>query len=135
MFGADKLADELRGSGKEVERVSCLGQCDLAPASLDESMELVTYAKHKTSITPDDPELPMNLAGPVDLSYSALAKAKQMGPKAVIEQLKASGLQGRGGAGFQRTSNGPPFASKPRLSATWFATPTKPNPARSKIVS
>jgi NADH:ubiquinone oxidoreductase subunit F (NADH-binding) len=100
MFGADKLADELRGSGKEVERVSCLGQCDLAPASLDESMELVTYAKHKTSITPDDPELPMNLAGPVDLSYSALAKAKQMGPKAVIEQLKASGLQGRGGAGF-----------------------------------
>ena len=42
----------------------------------------------------------MNLAGDVDLSYSALAKAKEMGPDAVIEQLKASGLQGRGGAGF-----------------------------------
>lgn len=100
MFGADKLSDELTASGKEVERVSCLGQCDLAPASLDEEMELVTYAKHNTSITLDDPELPMNLAGDVDLSYSALAKAKEMGPDAVIEQLKASGLQGRGGAGF-----------------------------------
>ncbi len=100
MFGADKLSDELTASGKEVERVSCLGQCDLAPASLDEEMELVTYAKHNTSITPDDPELPMNLAGDVDLSYSALAKAKEMGADAVIEQLKASGLQGRGGAGF-----------------------------------
>ena len=41
MFGADKLSDELTASGKEVERVSCLGQCDLAPASLDEEMELV----------------------------------------------------------------------------------------------
>ena len=100
MFGADKLADDLSASGKEVERVSCLGQCDLAPASLDEEMELVTYAKHQTSITPDDPELPMNLAGKVDLSYSALAKAKEMGAEAVIEQLKTSGLQGRGGAGF-----------------------------------
>ncbi|MFK7769486.1 MAG: NADH-ubiquinone oxidoreductase-F iron-sulfur binding region domain-containing protein [Mariniblastus sp.] len=100
MFGADKLAVELAAAGKEVERVSCLGQCDLAPSSLDEEMELVTYAKHKTSITPDDPELPMNLAGEVDMSYSALAKVKEMGADAVIEQLKASGLQGRGGAGF-----------------------------------
>jgi len=100
MFGADKLADELRGSGKTVERVSCLGQCDLAPASLDEEMELVTYAKVKTNLTPDDPELALNLSGGVDLSYSALAKAKTMTPEAIIEELKAAGLQGRGGAGF-----------------------------------
>lgn len=100
MFGADKLADELRASGKEVERVSCLGQCDLAPSSLDEDMELVTYGNCKTAVTPNDPGLAMNLAGEVDLSYSALAKTKQMGPEAVIEQLKTSGLQGRGGAGF-----------------------------------
>lgn len=100
MFGADRLADDLEASGKEVERVSCLGQCDLAPASLDESMELVTYAKSRTAITPDDPELPMNLAGEIDLSFAALAKAEALGPEAVIEQLKASGLQGRGGAGF-----------------------------------
>ena len=51
MFGADSLAMELTDAGKSVERVSCLGQCDLAPASLDEAMELVTYAKHKTAIS------------------------------------------------------------------------------------
>ena len=100
MFGANELADELRAGGKEVERVSCLGQCDLAPSSLDEEMELVTYAKCKTAVTPNDPELAMNLAGPVDSTYSALTKAQQIGPEEVIEQLKESGLQGRGGAGF-----------------------------------
>ena len=100
MFGADKLADELTAQGKEVERVSCLGQCDLAPASLDQEMELVTYGKSETTITPDDPVLPLNLAGPVDKSYSALAIVKTMSAEEVIEQLKAAGLQGRGGAGF-----------------------------------
>lgn len=100
MFGADGLADQLETQGKTVERVSCLGQCDLAPASLDEEMELVTYAKCKTSVSPDNPELAINLAGPVDLSYSALAKARQMDPEAIIERIKQAGLQGRGGAGF-----------------------------------
>ncbi|HTA12693.1 MAG TPA: NADH-quinone oxidoreductase subunit NuoF [Solirubrobacteraceae bacterium] len=32
--------------------------------------------------------------------YSSLRKALQMSPEAVLEQLKASGLRGRGGAGF-----------------------------------
>jgi NADH-quinone oxidoreductase subunit F len=32
--------------------------------------------------------------------YSSLRKALQMNPEAVLEQLKASGLRGRGGAGF-----------------------------------
>lgn len=100
MFGADRLAEDLRANGKQVERVSCLGQCDLAPSSLDEQMELVTYARHKTAVTPDNPELAMNLAGAVEVSYAALAKARTMGPEAVIEQIKESGLQGRGGAGF-----------------------------------
>ncbi|MDA7902889.1 SLBB domain-containing protein [Mariniblastus sp.] len=99
MFGADSLADDLTGAGKTVERVSCLGQCDLAPASLDEEMELVTYAKHRTAISPPN-ELAMNLAGEVDLTYSALAKAQEMGPAEVIAALESSGLQGRGGAGF-----------------------------------
>lgn len=100
MFGADALADQLVSDGRTVERISCLGQCDLAPALLDEEMKLVTYAPHKTSVTPDDPELPLNLGGAVDTSYAMLAKAKQMGPLEVIEQIKSSGLQGRGGAGF-----------------------------------
>ena len=100
MMGADQTAAQVESEGRECERVSCLGQCDLAPAMLDEEMELITFAKVKTAITADDPELAMNLAGPVDLSYSALAKAREMGREKVIEALKESGLQGRGGAGF-----------------------------------
>jgi NADH:ubiquinone oxidoreductase subunit F (NADH-binding)/NADH:ubiquinone oxidoreductase subunit E len=100
MANADAIADQIKSQGRECERVSCLGQCDLAPATLDEEMELVTYAEVETSISPPSDDLALNLAGPVDLSYSALAKAKEMGAAAVIEQLKTAGLQGRGGAGF-----------------------------------
>lgn len=100
MLGADDLASRLIAEGKECERVSCLGQCDRAPATLDESMELVTYEQRKRSITPDNPELPLNLAGAEDTSYAMLLKAREMGPEAVIDELKAAGLQGRGGAGF-----------------------------------
>lgn len=100
MFGADDLAAKLESEGKEVERVSCLGQCDRAPATLDEEMELVTYEGRPYSVTPDNPELPMNLGGAVDASYQMLAKAREMGPDKVFEELETSGLQGRGGAGF-----------------------------------
>ncbi|MEL7496522.1 MAG: NADH-ubiquinone oxidoreductase-F iron-sulfur binding region domain-containing protein [Planctomycetota bacterium] len=100
MFGADELAEQLQSEGRAVQRISCLGQCDLAPALLDEEMKLDTRAPHKTSVTPDDSDLPINLGGQRDLSYAMLAKAKQMDPAAVIEQIKVSGLQGRGGAGF-----------------------------------
>lgn len=100
MFGADDLAQRLEAEGKDVERVSCLGQCDRAPATLDEQMELVTYEGRPYSVTPDNPELPMNLGGAVDKSFSSLAKAREMGADAVFEQLETSGLQGRGGAGF-----------------------------------
>ena len=100
MFGADELARQIVESGKQCERVSCLGQCDLAVASLSEEMELVTYSKNETSISPASDTLAINLAGDVDLGYTALAKARLMGAEAVIEELKTSGLQGRGGAGF-----------------------------------
>jgi len=100
MMGADQIAQQVSSAGRECERVSCLGQCDLAPATLDEEMELVTYAEVKTSISPASEQLALNLAGPIDLSYSALEKARTMGADQVIEQLKVSGLQGRGGAGF-----------------------------------
>ena len=100
MAGADQLAADLVSQGKSVERVSCLAQCDRGPATLDEDLELVTYHGKSVGVTPDNPELPMNLAGPVDKSFSAFAQAQQIGAEAVIEQLKAAGLQGRGGAGF-----------------------------------
>ena len=100
MAGADRLADQLADDGKVCERVSCLGQCDRAPATLDEELELVTYEGRRPGITPDDSELPMNLGGREDAAYPALARAREMGADAVIEQIEASGLQGRGGAGF-----------------------------------
>ncbi|MCA9003075.1 MAG: SLBB domain-containing protein, partial [Planctomycetes bacterium] len=40
------------------------------------------------------------LLGPQDLSGAALAKAEALGSDALIAQIEASGLQGRGGAGF-----------------------------------
>ena len=100
MMGADLLAEDFIASGKEVERVSCLGQCDRAPATLTEEMELATYGTRPRSITPDNPELPLNLAGEPDRSFTQLAKARSMGAESVIAELKAAGLQGRGGAGF-----------------------------------
>jgi len=100
MRGADELADRLTSQGRHVTRISCLGQCDLAPALLNEQSELETFASIQTAVTPDNPALPLNLGGAVDDSYRNLAKAKQMSAEQIIEQLKASGLQGRGGAGF-----------------------------------
>jgi NADH:ubiquinone oxidoreductase subunit F (NADH-binding) len=100
MAGADELARRLADEGKECERASCLGQCDRAPATLDEQLQLVTYEGRSAGITPDDPELPMNLTGAVDRSYAALERARRLGADVVIGEIDASGLQGRGGAGF-----------------------------------
>ncbi len=100
MLGADRLAESIGGAGKEVERVSCLGQCDRAPATLDEDMELVTYGTAVRAVTPADDNLPINLSGPRTANYAAVHRARAMGPTAVIEALEQAGLQGRGGAGF-----------------------------------
>jgi NADH:ubiquinone oxidoreductase subunit F (NADH-binding) len=100
MMGGDQLAERLQGEGREIERVSCLGQCDRAPATLDEEMRLVTYEGRPVCVTPNDPDLPMNLGGVDDRSYAMLDRVRQLGPEKVIEEIKASGLQGRGGAGF-----------------------------------
>ena len=100
MAGCHELATQLREQGKEVEMVSCLAQCDRAPATLDEDLELLTYEGKETGVTPDDPELPMNLGGAVDKSYAAFERARELGADEVIKQVEESGLQGRGGAGF-----------------------------------
>ena len=100
MAGADALAADLAERGKDVERVSCLAQCDRAPATLDEDLELLTYEGKSYGVTADDPNLPMNLAGSQDTSYSAFQKCKSMKAERVIGEIEAAGLQGRGGAGF-----------------------------------
>ncbi len=100
LAGADALAHRLAAEGRAVERASCLAQCDRAPAALDENLELIEMETGPRGITPDDPELPMNLAGRDDADYAALARAREIGVAALLEELEVSGLQGRGGAGF-----------------------------------
>lgn len=100
VMGSDDLVAELKAKGKEVQEVSCLGQCDRAPAALDESMRVFDAAKQKRSITPDDPKLPLNLAGKQNYDFAALKKAREVGRDGILKEIEASGLQGRGGAGF-----------------------------------
>ncbi len=98
--GSDELAADLRSKGKTVEEVSCLGQCDRAPAALDENLRVFDRSRHPRSITPDDPKLAVNLGGKPDYSFAELAKARAMQPAEIFKLLDESGLQGRGGAGF-----------------------------------
>jgi len=99
LAGAADRAAELAAVGTPHTPVSCLGQCDRAPVALDPSLELLAWGA-EGSVTPDDPELPMNLAGADDARYLGLARARELGPDAVAAALESSGLQGRGGAGF-----------------------------------
>ncbi len=99
MAGCDALADALDARGEPYEKVSCLGYCDQAPVQIDRELELTKFGP-VGSVTPDDPDLPINLAGHDDASYNALAAFEEMEPDAFLDQLQSSGLQGRGGAGF-----------------------------------
>jgi NADH:ubiquinone oxidoreductase subunit F (NADH-binding) len=84
----------------EGEKVSCLGQCDRAPVVIGEDFGIVHAGGPRGAVTPDDPDLPMNLGGVDRQDYAALVRARELGPDAVIAALDESGLQGRGGAGF-----------------------------------
>ena len=97
--GSDALCKRLESEGLLFEEVSCLGQCDRAPVSINPEMELENFARAGT-VTPNDPALPMNLGGPDDASYAALARCRELGRDWLLEELRISGLQGRGGAGF-----------------------------------
>jgi len=96
--GSDALLARSAEHGEAVP-YSCLGQCDRAPAALDPQLEVVADAPRGT-VTPDDPELAVNLGGADDAGYEALATAEALGAEEVIARIEASGLQGRGGAGF-----------------------------------
>jgi len=98
--GSEELLERLRESGKECETASCLGQCDRAPATLDEDLEQVCYGGQNRGLTADDPGLAMNLGGRLEDGYKALARVREMSPDEVIAEIAAASLQGRGGAGF-----------------------------------
>jgi NADH:ubiquinone oxidoreductase subunit F (NADH-binding) len=99
LAGSDAKLAELQAKGIDVELVSCLGQCDRAPAALDAGLELDTIVE-TGPVSPASDELPMNLGGEDNASYAALTRARELGAEAVIAEIDASGLQGRGGAGF-----------------------------------
>ena len=67
--------------------------------------------------------------------YKAVRKALGMQPDAIINEVKNSGLRGRGGAGFNTGLSGPSFL-RPRRSRNIFcATVTRANPAPAKTGS
>lgn len=113
------------GEGWTVERSSCLGLCDRAPSVLVEDEQAgPVYAADAQKVcegwrgVPTDYALPrpgetrvlLSLAGKIDPDSieDALAHGVYAGPQAalarqpmeVIAEVEASGLQGRGGAGF-----------------------------------
>jgi len=126
-YGADDLCAALDDSGTEYERSPCLGQCDRAPAAMfhqpgvgygnaapvdAESVGSATFDELSPGRIHQDPsELTLlrriGIVDPTSLDayveaggFQTLAKARQMGPDAVIDELKISGLKGRGGAAF-----------------------------------
>ena len=105
LFGAKEWLAELKAAGVKHEAVSCLGQCDRAPAALvpDPAAEVGFSLEARGpngAVSPDDSSLPVNLGGADTAGYAALSRARTLGPDGVLQELQASGLQGRGGAGF-----------------------------------
>jgi NADH:ubiquinone oxidoreductase subunit F (NADH-binding)/NADH:ubiquinone oxidoreductase subunit E len=130
LCGAGDVRKELesvisRPSGWKITRTSCLGLCDRAPALLLNEQqagpvdagsaakiekgwlgqptdyrkprkgELRVMMLNAGSIQPDSLDSALNHG-----AYQALSQALQHKPEAVLAEVEASGLSGRGGAGF-----------------------------------
>lgn len=117
--------EALTAPGWTVERTSCLGLCDRAPALLvEEAAAGPAYPEDASRLLegwrgvtmdyrqprPGEVRVMTALLGKIDPSsiddalahgvYEGLKRALQQPPEAVIAEVEASGLQGRGGAGF-----------------------------------
>jgi NADH-quinone oxidoreductase subunit F len=81
----------------------CLGLCELAPASLrtiaGEEPREIQLPEHRLAVH-GDRLLKRIAAGEPYGEFAALARAKEIGPDAVIEAIGDSKLLGRGGAAF-----------------------------------
>ena len=100
LAGSVDVSDKLAKAGEAHTGVSCLGQCDRAPVSVSEDLSLVSHSGRVGSVLPDDSDLPINLGGVPETSFTALARVSTMRREALLNELEASGLQGRGGAAF-----------------------------------
>lgn len=128
--GALGLVDDLRSAGHQVRSSPCLGQCERGPAVLVQRTGAVDLsvaaasvagigAAIGSSISSSPVVLPQAGSGSLRLlarvgvvdpaslddyrahgGYAAMEAALEIGPDAVIRELTASGLSGRGGAAF-----------------------------------
>jgi NADH-quinone oxidoreductase subunit F len=126
-YGAEELIAQLDEEGTAYERSPCLGQCDRPPAAMFHKPAIgYGNAAPVTAESVGSPvfdELPPGMihqdvadltllrrVGRVDPTsldsyltaggFETLAKAREMGAEAVIDELKKSNLLGRGGAAF-----------------------------------
>ncbi len=95
-FGARELLERTPGAME----VACLGHCDLAPA-MTRGDEIVPQVTHSTN---DGPAVGLGDGDATLADYEArggLALLRDLPPlPRIVEELKASGLTGFGGAGF-----------------------------------
>lgn len=119
--GARELLDAAKAAGLPAEGCSCLASCDRPPVAMKERQVLVEVSiddidatrGNWTALTGEsdvsgtigplglaDDALAIHLETKPSYDAAAFSKAQSIGPEALIDQLEASGLQGRGGAGF-----------------------------------
>ncbi len=134
------LADELGGDQVKISGVSCLGQCDAAPAamlghqvhrgkSISECRALLRDAVNGRSTSSGNPEPAIVDPRPTGWlidpyegreEYAAARKlAASMDGNALIEALKVSDLRGMGGAGSRPIKNGRTSARPGATGNTW----------------
>jgi NADH:ubiquinone oxidoreductase subunit F (NADH-binding) len=125
MAGSEKILEAALAAGLPALRASCLGACDRpVPVLVERSVHYDTSEEQITSCgsdweklgkefakvnderysyvwQSDDPEkVAFDLKGDIEWSATAFKKIKDMSTEEVLKELEASGLQGRGGAGF-----------------------------------
>ena len=119
LFGARGLLQKAQAQGLPAQGCSCLAGCDRPVAVLKDRTTLVQLGpddvdraqgdwralSSQLAPSPDwrgavggGPAL--DLPGAPNYEGDALARARELGPESVIDELEKAGLQGRGGAGF-----------------------------------
>jgi len=125
--GSAEVLARAEAAGLPVAECSCLAACDRAPVAMRERVVLPELGVDEVdgaggdwqALRPEQPDwggevgvaptggdavgapsLAMDLAGERDRSGAAFARAAELGADAVIAEVEAAGLQGRGGAGF-----------------------------------
>jgi NADH:ubiquinone oxidoreductase subunit F (NADH-binding) len=97
LAGSDRLMAELSASNTQATYTSCLGRCDVAPASWKRGED--TRAMD-TSLSASHQNLAIDLAASDSAEYKALGLVSSRGADWALDELEASGITGRGGAGF-----------------------------------